>query len=55
MQQDFEEIETVTIVDILRRAGGDVTVAGLTPNIIEGVHAMKIVPVKNIDNVKIDD
>ena len=51
----FEEIETVTIVDVLRRAGVDVTVAGLTPNVVEGVHSMKIVPDKSIDDVKIED
>jgi len=51
----FEEIETVTIVDVLRRAGVDVTVAGLTPNVVEGVHAMKIVPDKSIDDVNVED
>jgi protein deglycase len=51
----FEEIETVTIVDVLRRAGVDVTVAGLTPNEVEGAHAMKIVPDKSIDDVKVED
>ncbi len=51
----FEEIETVTIVDVLRRAGVDVTVAGLTPNVVDGVHAMKIVPDKSIDDVAVDD
>jgi len=51
----FEEIETVTIVDVLRRADVEVTVAGLTPNVVEGAHAMKIVPDKSIDDVKVDD
>ena len=51
----FEEIETTTIVDILRRAGVDVTVAGLTPNIVEGAHRMKIVPDKPIDDVTTED
>ena len=51
----FEEIETVTIVDVLRRAGVDVTVAGLTPNVTEGKHGMKIVPDKSIDDVSVDD
>jgi 4-methyl-5(b-hydroxyethyl)-thiazole monophosphate biosynthesis len=51
----FEEIETVTIVDVLRRAGIDVTVAGLTPNVIEGKHGMRIVPDKSIDDVSVDD
>jgi 4-methyl-5(b-hydroxyethyl)-thiazole monophosphate biosynthesis len=51
----FEEIETVTIVDILRRADVDVTVAGLKPNVIEGAHGIKIVPDKTIDDVAVED
>jgi len=51
----FEEIETVTIVDVLRRAGIEVTVAGLAPNVVEGVHAIKIVSDKHIDDVNLDD
>jgi 4-methyl-5(b-hydroxyethyl)-thiazole monophosphate biosynthesis len=51
----FEEIETVTIVDVLRRAGVDVTVAGLAPNVIEGKHGMRIVPDKSIDDVSVED
>ncbi len=51
----FEEIETVTIVDVLRRADVDVTVAGLTPNVVEGAHKMNIVPDKAIDDVSVED
>ncbi|MGD9131482.1 MAG: DJ-1/PfpI family protein [Candidatus Bathyarchaeota archaeon] len=51
----FEEIETLTVVDILRRAGVDVTVAGLTPNVTEGKHGVKVVPDKSIDDVKVED
>ena len=51
----FEEIETVTIVDVLRRAGVTVTVAGLTPNAVEGAHAMKIAPDKSIDDIDVND
>ena len=51
----FEEIETVTVVDVLRRAGVDVTVAGLKPNVTEGAHGVKIVPDKSIDDVKVED
>jgi 4-methyl-5(b-hydroxyethyl)-thiazole monophosphate biosynthesis len=51
----FEEIETVTIVDVLRRAGVDVTVAGLTPNVTEGKHGVKVVPDNSIDDVKVED
>ena len=51
----FEEIETVTVIDVLRRAGVEVTVAGLTPKVVEGAHAMKIVPDQSIDDVHMND
>ncbi len=51
----FEEIETVTIVDVLRRAGIAVTVAGLTPNTIDGAHEIKMVSDNFIDDVQIED
>ena len=51
----FEEIETVTIVDVLRRAKVEVTLASLSQNMVEGAHSMKIAPDKSIDDVKIDD
>lgn len=47
----FEEIEAITTVDILRRCGVDVTVAGLTSDIVEGAHGMKFVPDKSIEDV----
>ena len=36
----FEELETVTIVDVLRRAGISVLLAGIAPSPIEGGHAV---------------
>ena len=51
----FEEIETVTVVDVLRRADVNVTVTGLTSDLIEGKHGMKFMPDKSIDDVSIDD
>jgi 4-methyl-5(b-hydroxyethyl)-thiazole monophosphate biosynthesis len=51
----FEEIETLTVVDVLRRAGVEVTVAGLTPNVTEGKHGVKVVPDKSIDDVSVED
>ena len=40
----FEEIEAVSIVDILRRAEVGVTVAGLQAGAIEGAHDINVVP-----------
>ncbi len=40
----FEEIETLAIVDILRRAGVEVVIAGTTNGLIESLHGVKIQP-----------
>ena len=47
----FEEIEAVTIIDVLRRANISVTVAGLTSNPIEGAHKLRIIPEKAVNEV----
>ncbi|WNZ29133.1 MAG: DJ-1/PfpI family protein [Candidatus Bathyarchaeota archaeon] len=47
----FEEIEAVTIVDILRRGNIAVTTAGITPNPIEGAHKLKIIPDKYVEEI----
>ncbi|MFQ6673484.1 MAG: DJ-1 family glyoxalase III [Fidelibacterota bacterium] len=38
----FEEIEAITIIDILRRAGADVVVAGLERDLVEGSHGLSV-------------
>lgn len=40
----FEEIEFTTIVDVLRRADLDVTVASLAPGAVRGAHGIRIEP-----------
>ncbi len=47
----FEEIEAVSIIDILRRGEIDVTVAGLTAGAITGSHDITIVPDTVLDKV----
>jgi len=51
----FEEIEFATIVDILRRAGIDVTAAGLKEGATNGAHGIKVIPDTSIDKVRADD
>ena len=51
----FEEIEASTIVDVLRRCGVEVTVAGLAPDLVEGAHGMKFVPDRTIEEVVVKD
>ncbi len=40
----FEEIEALTVVDILRRAGAEVIVAGTKKGLIEGRSGIKVAP-----------
>ncbi len=55
----FEEIETVTVVDILRRAGISVTIAGVEGGAplaaVEGRTGIKLVPDMTIDEVEATD
>ena len=47
----FEEIETITIVDILRRAGAQVTLAGTEEGPLEGSRGIHVLPDEQLDNI----
>ena len=47
----FEEIETITVVDILRRAGARVTLAGTVSGILKGSRDIKLEPDEILDNI----
>ena len=51
----FEEIEFSTIVDILRRAGVDVSTAGLKDGSIEGARGVKLMPDTTMDKISAGD
>lgn len=46
----FEEIEAVTIIDLLRRAGVEVVVAGLQPGPVTGSHQITVTPDLDLDD-----
>ncbi|MBI5468626.1 MAG: DJ-1/PfpI family protein [Deltaproteobacteria bacterium] len=48
----FEEIEAVTVVDILRRAGAVVTLAGTVAGTVEGRSGIRVIPDTVIENVE---
>lgn len=51
----FEEIEALAIVDILRRAGVEVIMAGTVDNPIEGRNKIKVLADTSLDSVKGQD
>lgn len=51
----FEEIETVTVIDILRRAGARVTVAGTVEGALKGSRGVTVIPDTLLDEVKDDE
>ncbi|HUJ80034.1 MAG TPA: DJ-1 family glyoxalase III [Nitrospiria bacterium] len=53
--QGVEEIEAVTVIDILRRAGIDVTVAGVTADPVTGRSKIRLLADRPIDQVKSAD
>ncbi|WKZ33499.1 MAG: DJ-1/PfpI family protein [Thermodesulfobacteriota bacterium] len=50
----FEEIEAVTIIDILRRAGAEVVAAGTVPGPIEGRSGIRILTDALMDDIGAD-
>ncbi|MBN2159470.1 MAG: DJ-1/PfpI family protein [Spirochaetes bacterium] len=55
LAEGFEEIEAVTIIDVLRRAGVEVTSAFLKKNPVTGSHAISVTADKNIEGIKSSD
>ncbi len=48
----FEEIEAITVADILRRAGAEVTVAGTVAGPVEGRSGIRVIPDTVMENVE---
>ena len=55
LAKGFEEIEAVTVIDILRRADINVIIAGLSPGNVEGGHSIMIIPDTTIDDLDINN
>jgi len=50
----FEEIEALTIVDVLRRAGIEVETVGIVGSVIQGAHGVKVMTDKRLMEVRAD-
>lgn len=55
MAPGFEEIEAVTIIDVLRRASVEVIVAGTQPGPIQGAQGIRLSPDTLLDQMKTRD
>ncbi len=51
LAEGFEEIEGVTVVDVLRRGGVEVTTAALSTGPVRGSHSIAVVPDTIVDRV----
>ena len=51
----FEEIEAMTIVDVLRRAGIQVETIGIVGSVIESSHGVRIMVDKRINEIVPDE
>ncbi len=50
----FEEVEAMTVVDLLRRGGVEVVTAGLEKP-VEGSHGVKVLPDRRLEEISIGD
>lgn len=55
LAEGFEEIEAVTIIDVLRRAGIDVVTAGIPGSLVVGSRNIRITTDKKIDDIDPED
>ena len=55
LAEGFEEIEAVTIIDVLRRAGVDVCVAGLAPGPVRGSHGISLATDRALADVAVSE
>ena len=49
--EGFEEIEAMTLVDVLRRAGLDVETAGLAPGPLKGAHGVRVLADRDLSSL----
>jgi 4-methyl-5(b-hydroxyethyl)-thiazole monophosphate biosynthesis len=51
----FEEIEALTVVDVLRRADIEVDMVGVIGSVIEGAHGIRVMVDKTLNQISEDD
>jgi len=55
LAEGFEEIEALTVVDVLRRCNVKIDVVGVSGDVIEGAHGIRVIPDTGIGDIKIEN
>ncbi|MBN1235369.1 MAG: DJ-1/PfpI family protein [Methanotrichaceae archaeon] len=55
LAEGFEEIEAMSVIDILRRADVEVVTAGLKEGLMEGAHKVKVLPDTTLEKIDYRD
>src|SRR3990170_644591 len=55
LAEGFEEIEALTVVDVLRRAGMNVDTVGVMGSVISGAHDVKVMTDKKLLDINSDE
>lgn len=55
LAEGFEEIEAVTVIDVLRRAGIDVVTAGIVSTVVDGAHKIRLMANNRLTEINPDD
>ncbi|NPA55531.1 MAG: DJ-1/PfpI family protein [Epsilonproteobacteria bacterium] len=55
LAEGFEDIEAITLIDVIRRGGIEVVTAGVGADIITSAHNVKVIADTTIDKVSADD
>ena len=51
----FEEVEAIAPIDMLRRGGIEVKTVGVTGDVIDGRHGIRVIPDINIKDISLDN
>ena len=55
LAEGFEDIEAITLIDVIRRGGIEVVTAGVGAEIITSTHNVKVIADTTIDKISADD
>lgn len=52
LAEGFEDVEAVTVIDVLRRADFSVDVAGFSPDPVSGARGVRVIPDRDVNDLK---